>query len=131
MSDQTEDPIVWIGGEHRFCLRLKELRTLQKNCDAGPEEVLNRLRLGTWRVDDIIEPIRLGLIGSGEMAQSEAGPFVTKLVHQHPLAEFKLTATLVLFLSLIGPGDDEPEKPMAGEGNPESGPSPASGETAP
>jgi len=49
-------PIRWPGGEHRFELRLGELRALQKNCDAGPEEVFNRLRAGRWRVDDVIEP---------------------------------------------------------------------------
>jgi len=121
-------PINWIGGEHRFLLRLGELRALQKNCNAGPEEVLTRIRFGSWRIDDVIEPIRLGLIGSGEMTASEAGPFVTGLVEKHPKALFKLTAGEILVASLFGEdeGEDDAGKPGAGEASPESGVSPAS-----
>lgn len=124
--------IRWPGGEHRFILRLGELRALQKSCDAGPEQVFNRLRLGTWRVDDIIEPIRLGLIGSGEMKDSEAGPFVTTLMAQHPPVEFKLTAIAIMGASLLGDPDDPVGEQEAGETEaPENGASPASTETAP
>lgn len=125
-------PIGWPGGEHRFQLRLGELRALQKSCDAGPEEVFNRLRLGRWRVDDVIEPLRLGLIGAGEMSSAEAGPLVTKLLDQHPLAAFKLPALVVMQRALFGEEDDpvgEPEGATAPA--PESGASPESTETAP
>jgi len=125
-------PIRWPGGEHRFELRLGELRALQKSCDAGPEEVFNRLRSGRWRVDDVIEPLRLGLIGAGEVSQQDAGPLVTKLIDQHPLVAFKLPALEVMSRALLGEEDDpvgEPEGATAPA--PENGGSPASTETAP
>lgn len=102
--------MVWPGGEHEFALRLGEMRRLQESCDAGPEEILNRLRRGGWRVNDLIEPLRLGLIGSGAMTNSEAGPFVTQLFEQHPLAEFRIAALAVMAHALYGPADDMPEK---------------------
>ena len=69
--------------------------------DAGPEEIFNRLRLGMWRVDDVIEPLRLGLIGSKAMTASEAGPFVSRLINQVPIMEFKMAAISVLASALL------------------------------
>lgn len=125
-------PIHWVGGEHEFALRLGQLRTLQDSCDAGPEQVFNRLRAGQWRVDDLIEPIRLGLIGSGSMSTEAAGPFVTKLFDQHPRMDFKVTAIEILARALFGVEGDpvgEPEgvTPTA----PENGGSAGSTETEP
>lgn len=124
--------IVWPGGEHRFLLRLGELRALQKNCDAGPEQILNRLRLGAWRVDDLVEPIRLGLVGSGEMSASEAGPYVARIMAQYPPIPFKIAAQAIMSAALFGDPDDIVGEPPAGEteSQPESGVSPASTETA-
>lgn len=102
--------LIWRGGEHTFALPLGELRKLQETCDAGPEEILNKLRLGKWHVDDIIEPLRLGLIGSGDVPREKAGMLVTKLVDQHGLLEFKMTAMAVMAYSLFGPEDDQPKK---------------------
>lgn len=125
-------PIRWPGGEHRFELKIGDLRALQKNCDAGPEEVFNRLRTGRWRLDDVIEPLRLGLIGAGEMPASEAGPLLTKLIDQHPLVAFKLPALEVMSNALLGEEDDPVgEQEGATAPAPESGASPASTATAP
>lgn len=111
----------WAGGEHEFALRIGELRALQQNCDAGPEEVLNRIRLGTWKIDDLIEPIRLGLVGSGAMNGPEAGKFVTGLFDKHPKAEFKLTALAILAASLLGVEDDQPGEAEGADGPLENG----------
>lgn len=108
----AEITINWIGGEHVFALKLGQLRALQTTCDAGPEQILNRIIQGAWRVDDLIEIIRLGLIGSEEFTAKEAGPFVTNLFSQHPIIEFKLPAQTALIAALVGvDGDDvgEPE----------------------
>lgn len=101
----------WEGGEHIFALRIGELRALQDKCDAGPEEVFNRLRLGSWRVNDILEVIRLGLIGGG-MSRAEAGPLVAQITEDRPILSFKITAIAILAASLLGVKDDpvgEPE----------------------
>lgn len=121
----------WTGGEHDFALRLGELRALQDACDAGPEEIFNRLRLGTWRVDDVIEPLRLGLIGSGAMPSAQAGPFVSKIADQNPPIALKMTAFAILQDALLGPEDD-PVGEEQGEAPPrENGASAQSTETAP
>jgi len=123
--------IAWVGGEHQFVLNLGELRALQKNCDAGPEEIFNRMRVGTWRVDDLVETIRLGLIGSGEMEAKEAGPFVTSLFAKHPMVEFKLTALEILARAILPIGEeDDPVGKAEGEQPPKSGVSAESTETA-
>lgn len=124
------DPIIWVGGEHRFRLGLGELRALQKNCDAGPEQVFNRLRLGNWRLDDIAETLRLGLIGGGEMDAKDAGQFVTGLMEKHAILEFKLTALAVLGSALLPmEGQEAAGKPEAA--SPSDGISPPYTEAAP
>ena len=95
----------WPGGEHEFALPLGQLRALQDACDAGPEEIFNRLRTGKWRVCDIIEPLRLGLIGGG-MEKSAAQKLIYPLLDVHPLIEFKLPAITVLASALLGVKDD-------------------------
>lgn len=131
--------IVWPGGEHDFRLRLGELRRLQDATKAGPEELLARLRLGRWKVDDLIEILRLGLIGGGFAPEGEAAPLVVRMMEQKgALLEFKLPAELVMMHALLQPEDDMLGKPEAGEAEvpsapsrPEGGASPASTETAP
>lgn len=125
-------PVNWLGGEHDFALGIGELRKLQDGCDAGPEEVFNRLRRGNWRVNDLIETIRLGLIGSGAMTTAAAGPFVVTIFEQHPIAPLKLTAITILAAALLGVSDD-PVGEDEGEAtsSPENGSSAGSTETVP
>lgn len=111
----------WVGGEHEFALKIGELRKLQDSCEAGPEQVLNRMAAGEARVNDMIEPIRLGLIGSGAMKAAEAGPFVTALLEQHPLMQFKMTALSIMADALYGPEDDMPGEPQGDVPPPENG----------
>ncbi|MGR3376059.1 gene transfer agent family protein [Salipiger abyssi] len=97
--------LIWAGGEHEFALPIGALRGLQGARDAGPEQILNRLRLGEWQIDDAVQVIRWGLHGAG-MEAGEAARLVTPLVDLHPLAQFKLTALAVLSHALFGPEDD-------------------------
>lgn len=122
----------WPGGEHRFALRVGELRALQEARDAGPEEILNRLRAGTWRIDDVIQVLRQGLVGGEGMPGPVAARTVMEVIELHPLAEFKLPALTILFHAMLGPGDDEVGKASgATESAPENGASPPSTATAP
>lgn len=107
------EEITWAGGEHRFLLNIELLRALQQRCDAGPEHVLNRLRAGTWMVDDIVSTIRLGLEG-GAMSKEEARFLVEKHVESRPLAMSKITAMLVLSMALYGTEDDPVGEAPAG-----------------
>lgn len=97
--------IVWEGGEHRFLLTIKELRALQTKCDAGPAFILMRLQSGQWRVDDIIETVRLGLIGGG-LKPDEARKLVTNYVEEVPLSKTIPLAQAILMDSILGPEDD-------------------------
>lgn len=118
--------LIWPGGEHTFALNLKELRALQNACDAGPEVIVLRIARADWRVDDLIEVIRLGLIGGGGMKRAEAGPFVTKVFELHPLISFKMTAQAILTAALVGVKDDPVGEPEGVVGSPENGNSPSS-----
>lgn len=97
----------WVGGEHEFTLGIGQLRALQKACDAGPEQILSRIWAGNWLVDDLVEVIRLGLIGGGDVDAKDAGLMVTGLMEKHPLLQFKPVAQAVLMDALIGEVDDQ------------------------
>ena len=60
---------------------------------------------GDWRVDDIREPIRLGLIGAG-MTPTEAYLLVTRYVDGLPLTDNITLAADVLHHALVGEVDD-------------------------
>lgn len=116
---------LWPGGEHAFRLRLGELRALQDKCDAGPELILQRIRLGAWKVDDLFETLRLGLIGGG-MDAGEARRKVADAFERDPLLSFKSPALEVLAAALIGDPDDpagepslasDPTHPATGDGS--------------
>jgi len=125
--------LTWAGGEHEFKLTIDLLRALQEKCDAGPAFILQRLTQNRWMVDDVIQPIRLGLEGGG-MSKEDARKLVKKFVEDRPLTESVLTAQAILMAALYGAQDDPVgESPAGGEngkaGNlsrEESGASPAS-----
>lgn len=121
----------WPGGQHEFALPLGQLRALQDACNAGPEEIFNRIRLGTWRVDDLMGIIRFGLIGGG-MDRNEAARLVSNMFDAHGAVEFKLVSLGILQHALFGPDDDTPGKDEGVETETlESGSSPESTETEP
>lgn len=114
--------IAWAGGEHRFALRLGELRALQDACNAGPHELLTKLNLGTWRVDDPIRTVQFGLMGGG-MDRAEAAKLSVSVAELHGLVEVVQVAAGVLAAALAGvrddpvgehPGVDQTNSPQSG-----------------
>lgn len=105
--------LVWPGGEHHFCLPIDNLRALEQKCDAGPAWILQRLTSQQWRVDDVLETIRLALVGGG-MDANDARRLVVKVTGSRPITEFVLTAQAALMAALYG-GEDEEEDDSAGE----------------
>ncbi|MDT6938553.1 gene transfer agent family protein [Brucella pseudogrignonensis] len=105
--------LTWAGGEHDFELRLVHLRALQDKCDAGPQWILMRLTSKQWFIDDVIQPIRLGLEGGG-MEKEAARKLVQKFVEDRPLTLSVLTAQAVLMVALFGDEDDQPGERKAG-----------------
>lgn len=97
-------------GPHRFRLAIDELEELQEKTGIGPFVLLNRLIAGEWRVADVRETLRLGLIGGG-MEPIEALVLVRRYVDERPawLAHVKL-AQLVVMAALAGAPEEAPGK---------------------
>jgi len=89
-------------------LRIGELRALQAATNSGPAVIVNRLQDGSWFVDDIIEPIRLGLIGAG-MEHRQAKRLVETYVVGGALLQYLPTALNVMLAALIGNQEDQPD----------------------
>jgi hypothetical protein len=65
MSRDGSIELQWAGDLRKFRLGIDELIALQDKRDAGPQEIATRFLQKTWRVQDITETLRLGLIGGG------------------------------------------------------------------
>ena len=96
-------------GPGTYCFRLAwgQLASLQEACDAGPYVILDRLMNGTWRVNDIRETIRYGLIGGGSVTPSEALKLVREYVEARPPIESLLTAQAILSAGLMGAPEEK------------------------
>lgn len=101
----------WADGTYSFRLAWGQLGELQEKCDAGPYVVLQRLHSGAWRIEDITNIIRLGLIGGG-LEPSPALKLARRYVEDRPPMESLIPAQVILSAALMG----APEEPM-GEGD--------------
>lgn len=97
----------WGDGEHIFRLAMKQLSELQDKTDAGPEMLYRRIADGQWKVADLRETIRLGLIGGG-MDEVEAIKLVRRYFDDSGLIKHKATAAAIILAALMGPPDDTP-----------------------
>lgn len=106
MSRDASVTFRWADGEHTFRLALGQVRELQEKCDAGPAELFARMFNQAYRVDDLRETIRLGLIGGG-MTPAKASTIVERYVDARPLAESVDPAKAILGALIYGV-EDEP-----------------------
>lgn len=97
---------VWAGDMRTFRLTLGQLRELQTLRDAGPEELKNRIVQGTWRIDDLREILRLGLIGGGMDAIKALALLKLHFETVEPMKN-KIPAYLVIGAGLSGTVTDE------------------------
>lgn len=95
----------WADGTYSFRLAWGQLAELQEKCDAGPYIVLQRLHSGAWRVEDISNIIRLGLIGGG-MEASPALKIARRYVEERPPMENLIPAQVILSAALMGAPDE-------------------------
>ncbi len=102
----------WADGVHVFRLGIGEIRELQDVTGVGPHALLKRIMAGEWRVDDLRETIRLGLIGGG-MEPAKALPLVIRYVENRPLLESVRPALAVLSAVLSGFAETPVGKPKA------------------
>lgn len=113
MSRDASIVLDWAGGpEEQFRLAWGELAKLQEACDAGPFVILQRLNTGTWRIEDIANVIRWGLVGAGK-TPAEASKLVRLYVEARPPMENRLTAYLILAAGVAGAPEEGLEKKSA------------------
>lgn len=118
MSRDASITLTWGDGDFKFRLGWAELEELQEKTDAGPYVVLQRLHNGTWKVQDISNVIRMGLIGGG-MPPDQAIKKIRFYVEQRPPMESIHHAIAVLSAALLGAPDEplgEPEAPKRKRG---------------
>lgn len=102
---------------YTFALRWGQLASLQEACDAGPYVILERLATGTWKINDIRETIRYGLIGGG-LTPPAALSLVREYVELRPPMENLLLARAILTAGLMGaPEEKVGEDEAANQGN--------------
>jgi hypothetical protein len=126
----------WGDGEYLFRLPVGQIGELQTKCGAGIGKIYSRLMAGRFvdrngdivlnplqadfHYEDIVEVIRLSLIGGGsgevagkkvEVTPTMALALIRNYVHPRPLLENWKVASAVLSAFLIGYTDpDAPEK---------------------
>lgn len=116
MSRDAAVTFTWADGDYTFRLKLGQLRELQEKCNAGPAELYNRCVDQRWRIDDLRETIRLGLIGGGTSPE-KAITLINRYFDERPLAENIIPATTILGACLIGTPDEPPGKAQAAKVN--------------
>lgn len=120
MSDAIAE-LIWGDGPQRFRLPIGQLRELQDKCDAGPARILSRLGSIDWKIDDIRETLRLGLIGGG-MVPSAAYTLVKRYIDDRDggLMESRQHAQIILMKALVG----DPSDPVGEQEKAETPPNP-------
>lgn len=109
MSRDAKITLDWADDTYVFRLAWGQLVELQEKCDAGPYIILQRLYEGSWKMLDVSEPIRLGLIGGG-MEPVKALKLVREYVQARPVNESVLYAQAILSAGLMGAPDEAPKK---------------------
>lgn len=112
MSRNGSIELDWADGSHRFRLAWGQLAELQEKCNAGPYVILSRLHSGEWKIEDIAQVIRLGLIG-GDMKPTDALILVRRYVEERPLLENLPFAVAILTAALLGAKDEPVGEPDA------------------
>lgn len=123
--------IAWGDGDHAFNIaKIGQALELEEKCGAGVMEILTRLREGRWRVNDIRETVRLGLIGGGKNPQ-EALALTKRYVDDRPWEENVRVAFTILVAAVVGvPGDEVGKKEVTeGEQKIQTGASPVPSST--
>jgi hypothetical protein len=105
--------LAWGDGDHAFNLKLQsQIEELEDKCGCGIAEIFNRLREGRWKLADVRESIRIGLIGGGK-TPVQALALVKRYIDERPLAESVLAAQMTLMATIVGAPSQPPAEPEA------------------
>ena len=130
MSANASFTQVWAGDERTFRLGIGELLALEEKLDCGCAAVVNRISGGEWRIADLKEPIRLGLMGGGVEAK-RAKALVEENVVPGRLLEAAVLARAVLLAALVSPTSEPVGKDDAATEAPGANASPPPPSTEP
>jgi hypothetical protein len=111
-------------GTYGFRLAIGELEELQEKTGVGPYVLLRRLLANDWRIEDVTQTLRLGLIGGGT-SPNDALNLVRRYVEQRP--DWVMNAMLaqaIVSAALIGAPEEQPGKDSAPEAETEDPNSP-------
>lgn len=115
MSRDATIRLEWADGEYVFRLAWGQLAKLQEECDAGPYTILTRLYNGAWRIEDISNVIRWGLIGGG-LDAPKALKLTRTYVEGRPPTESLMFAQAILAAGCMGaPEEDVAKKAEAAD----------------
>ena len=114
--------IDWADGKHKFDVAIfDQAFELEEKCDAGLHELFERLTARRWRVTDIRQTVRIGLIGGGA-EPAKALKLVRRYVEGRPWAESVPVARMILLAAIVGvEGDNNLGKETAGQTGSEAG----------
>lgn len=98
---KAEVSIDWADGTYLFRLTVPCTIELEQKCDAPFTVIHNRLATNAYKILDVRETVRLGLIGGG-MAPPKALDLVRKYVDERPIAENSSVARAILLGLLFG-----------------------------
>ncbi len=113
MAVNGEIELTWGDGTHKFNVaKIKSALELEEKCDAGVAQIFQRIRSDSWKINDVRETLRLGLIGGG-MTPDKALVLINRYCDDRPWAESLQPAIYVLMAAMLGvPGDEVGKKPM-------------------
>ncbi|NTE44149.1 gene transfer agent family protein [Agrobacterium pusense] len=106
MSRDGSCELAFNGQMTPFKLSWRELMKIQEACDAGPYLVLDRLLTGRWRLQDISEVIKWGLIGAGMDQQAAIKLVASEVEGRRPL-ENLVIAQRVLGAGVVGSPEED------------------------
>lgn len=122
MNNQGELTTNWGDGEHTFRLTVKGVIELEQKCDAAFAVIFARLNDMTFKLSDVRETLRIGLIG-GAMPPTKAHELVERyalpLIESLPIARAVVAGVMFGFeASPLG----NPEAAPSGSPNPSTPP---------
>ncbi len=111
MASNGEIELTWGDGTHKFNVaKIKSALELEEKCDAGVAQIFQRIRSDTWKINDVRETLRIGLIGGG-MMPDKALSLINRYCDDRPWAESLQPAIYVLMAAMVGvPGDEVGKK---------------------
>ena len=118
MADENRNGVVELDfgdGTHRFRLGFGELEELQEKTGLGPFVLFQRLLGGEWRLADVRETLRVGLIGGGMKPLDALGLVRRYVDERQDWITHAGRAQAIVFAAIAGAPEEVPGKGAAPE----------------